>query len=484
MPSTQNSSTADSQQTGSSVDSSTVDSNTVDSSTVDSSTVDSSTVDSSTVDSSTVDSSTVDSSTTDSSTTDPVPDPEPEPEPDEPYYPSEPDGPIDIAVNGVSDYVIVYDDSELLIQSFTEELIALLKKTYKVELSAVKASEAQEYEHCIYVGNLKEAYPLKSKLNRENDFGMWVSGNDYVLYATHIRLYDYLFEMLLKTELSTINDGNWSTSPERNFIYHESEYSTVSYIDYALQKNKKIGDDFLLDIFAPLSFVASDGTELVYRIYLPYDYDSSKKYPLLTFMHGAGQNGVENRENVLYMFGEMFSCPENPIWDSIVIAPQCKRGEKWVDVEWDDGGYRVDEVPESNEIKAVIELIKFVESKFSTDTNRYYVTGLSMGGFATWDLIMRHTEMFAGAVPICGAGDYKQAYKLIDMPIYTLHDRNDYTVPMLGTKEMVVALETLGSKVIFYEELTGYGHNVWSYAASKLEIWQWLYAQSKQPVTE
>ena len=443
-----------------------------------SSTVDTSAVDSGTVDSTTVDSSTVDSSTTDSSKPDPVPDPEPEPE--EPYYPSEQDGPIDIAVNGVSDYVVVYDDSDPLIVSFTKDFLALLSKTHKIELSSVAASVGTSSEHCIYIGNLKEAYPVKAKLNKENDFGAFVSGNDYVLYATNSRLYDYLYEMLDTQILTTIRNGNWSTRPAKNFVYHSSEYAEKSFVDYALEKNNnRMNLDFILDIFTPCTFVASDGTELVYRVYMPYDYDSTKEYPVLTFMHGAGERGNDNRGNVFHMFSDMFANAENPVWNSIIIAPQCPGGQQWVDTPWENGGYRVDEVPESNEIKAAIEIIELIKSTFSTDESRYYVAGLSMGGFAAWDMIMRHPDMFAGAVPICGGGDYKQAYKLVNMPIYTLHDKNDPTVPMSGTKEMVVALEVLGSEVIFYEELSGYGHNVWTYASQKLEIWQWLFAQSK-----
>ncbi len=462
----------------STVYSSTVDSSTADSSTVDAGTVDSSTADSSTVDSSTVDSSTVDSSAVDSSTTDSSKD-EPPIEPDEPYFPDKPDQAIDIAVNGVSDYVVVYDDRDILVEEFTTQFLALLSKTHKIELTAIKASVGTDSEHCIYIGNLREAYPVKSKLNSQNDFGAFVSGDDYVLYATNSRLYDYLYEMMATQVLASIRGGSWSTRPAKNFIYHESDYAEISFVDYAIEKHKGLNWNCLLDIFAPCTFVASDGTELVYRIYVPYDYDKSKDYPVFTFMHGAGERGNDNRDNLMHVFSGLLASKESPAWNSIIIAPQCPDGNQWVDTPWAEGGYRVDEVPESNEIKAVFEILDFVKSAFSTDTDRYYVAGLSMGGFAAWDMIMRHPEVFAGAVPICGGGDYKQAHKLVNMPIYTLHDKNDTTVPMSGTKEMVVALETLGSTVIFYEELKGYGHNVWTYASEKAEIWQWLFAQSK-----
>ena len=106
--------------------------------------------------------------------------------------------------------------------------------------------------------------------------------------------------------------------------------------------------------------------------------------------------------------------------------------------------------------------------------------GLSMGGFGTWDIIMRHSELFAAAVPLCGGGDFTQAPKLVDMPIWTIHGTSDYDVPYSGTRDMYVALKTLGSTVIIYEELENYSHNIWSYAAEKAEIWTWLFEQTKE----
>ena len=170
----------------------------------------------------------------------------------------------------------------------------------------------------------------------------------------------------------------------------------------------------------------------------------------------------------------------SPLWNSIIVAPQCPEGEQWVDTPWVKGEYSVDEVPESNELKAVLELLQTVENEFPTDKDRYYVMGLSMGGFGTWDIIMRHSDIFAAAVPICGGGDSTQAEKLVDMPIYTLHCMDDKDVPFLGTKVMIVALEAYKSKVLKYEELSGYGHNVWGYASRKAEIWTWLFEQTRE----
>ena len=388
---------------------------------------------------------------------------------------------ITIATGGVSDYVVVYDDKDVRVTEFTEKFIAYMADTHRITLESVPYSRGTSNAHCIYVGDLPETERVQARLNPYNDFGACVSGDDYVLFATDGRLYEYLFELLAEKVLYVIRSGNWTTNTGRNFIYHNTEYADISYVDYVIEKNGgKLTQNVLLKFFEDRKFVAEDGTELVYRLYVPYGYDETKEYPVLVFMHGAGERGNDNLGNMKHMPLKWFSYENSPFWDCIVIAPQCPNGQQWVDTPWADGGYRLENVPESNELRAAMEIIDMVEASFPTDLDRYYVTGLSMGGFATWDMIMRYPDRFAAAVPLCGGSDYKQAYKLLDMPIYTIHGTNDYDVPMTGTKEMVVALEMLGSTVIHYEELKGYPHNIWGYAADKPEIWTWLFEQTRE----
>ena len=471
------STTTDTSTTDSSTTDSTVaDSTTTDSSTTDSSTTDSSTTDSSTTDSSTTDSSTTDSSTTDSSTTAPDPDPD---DPDK----NIPDGKLSIAQNGVSQYVVVYDDSDVRVTEFAEKFVSYMANTHRINLTSVGDSVGTDSEYCIYIGHVINTKRVREKLNSANDFAACVSGNDYVLYATNSRLYDYLYEVLTTKVLISIRNGTWETMPAKNFIYHSSDYAEKSYVDYVIEKNGgKLTQEVLNMFFEDRTFVAQDGTVLKYRLYVPYDYDESKEYPFLTFLHGAGERGSNNEGNMRHMPLNWFSLENSPFWDAIVLAPQCPDGQKWVDTNWEDGGYRMDDIPISNELTAVVEIIDLVEATFPTDLDRYYVSGLSMGGFGTWDMIMRFPDRFAGAVPLCGGADYKQAYKLVDMPIWTIHHKNDTTVPFHGTKEMVVALEMLGSTSIIYEEWThkiDHSHNVWDAASKNAEIWTWLFSQTK-----
>lgn len=455
-------------------ESSVIDSSTMDSAPVDSSTTDSSTTDSSEVDSSTTDSSAVDSSTTDSSTVDSQkPDPEPDPEPEIP------DGPITIATNGVSSYVVVYDDRNVNVAEFTTRFVEYMSKTHKITLESVPASQGTDSELCIYIGDVEGAERAKEKFNSVNDFGAVVSGNDYVLYATNSRLYSYLYDLLTTEVLVSIRGGSWSTRPAKNFIYHKSAYAEISYVDHVINQNGgTFTKEIMMMLFEERTFVGRE-TTLPYRIYVPFDYDKNKSYPVLTILHGAGERGTNNTSQMANMVFQLFNNESNPVWDSIVICPQCPSWpNQWVDTPWSEGDYRIDEVPESDELKTVIQLLEAVESELSTDTNRYYVTGLSMGGFGTWDLMMRHTDRFAAAVPICGGADMTQAEKLLNKPIYTVHGTNDSSVPISGTRVMVNAIRDLGGEKIIYEELPGYNHNVWDYTGQKLSIWEWLFSQT------
>lgn len=422
-----------------------------------------------------------DSQTTDSSTDNPPVDNPPIEEPEEEVIP---DGPISIAVNGVTEYTVVYEADNDRIEAFANKFVDYMSETHGIVFDMIHDETPNLPEKCIFIGDVDGASRVKTRLNSANDFGACVSGDDYVLYATNDRLYEYLYDMLVEEVLFLIRNKTWNTAPKQDFVYSQSKYKDVRYVDYLLESgdygpgiNRRY---YLTRIFEAHTYVAADETVIPYRLYVPYDYDENKEYPVLLFLHGAGERGMDNEGNLYHMFETLFSMENSPFWDCIIIAPQCPSGEQWVDTPWKQGGYRVNEVEESNELKAVLQILRLVENSFPTDTNRYYVTGLSMGGFGAWDLIMRHPEMFAAAVPICGGGDYTQAYKLVDMPIYTLHDTGDREVPNSGTLEMVETLRLLGSQVLNYIELNNNTHNAWDPAASNPEIWEWLFEQTRE----
>ena len=250
-----------------------------------------------------------------------------------------------------------------------------------------------------------------------------------------------------------------------------------------LEQYKKAGQltrAIVLDSFKQESFTSSTGTVVRYSIYIPSNYDKSKKYPLVTFLHGAGERGYDNKKQLNNMVWELFDYSIEEMSNAIVIAPQCLEGEQWVDTPWANGNYSPAAVAESDELGGVVELIKWINSNYSTNTKRQYAIGLSMGGFGVWDLIMRHTEMFTAAVPVCGGADPAMASKLKNFPVYTLHGDADPTVPVAGTRAMAQALKDAGNTVYRYDEVPGGQHNVWTHAATSTDAVKWMFSKTKK----
>ncbi|MBQ8524167.1 MAG: S-layer homology domain-containing protein [Clostridia bacterium] len=200
--------------------------------------------------------------------------------------------------------------------------------------------------------------------------------------------------------------------------------------------------------------------DINWRLYVPDDYDPEKKYPVLLFLHGAGEIGTNNTSQLNNMSLHLFNQSGSSIRDTICIFPQTPIG--W----WDT--------------QTLYELMEHVASLYSTDTDRYYIMGLSMGGHGTWHMIAEYPEYFAAAIPICGAGDSLAAPSLSHMPIYIVHGAKDDTVSVECSRRMSTALKSAGNTVFIYEELPNYGHNAWDHVSQNKEIMIWLFEQTNQ----
>lgn len=228
-------------------------------------------------------------------------------------------------------------------------------------------------------------------------------------------------------------------------------------------------------------FVDSKGVELPYRIYVPENYSDEYAYPLVLFLHGAGERGYDNEDQLKNTIMYPFMDKACPIYQSIVIVPQCPFYGGWVDTNWDIGSYSIDKVTISKPMNAVIELLDSMMEEFSINEDRQYVFGLSMGGYGTWDILERFPDRFAAAVPICGAGDPSKAADLVDIPIHVFHDVDDVSVPVSGSQDMVNAIKAAGGEKIIYTETTGNGHEVWDVAIyeTDLSVIYWMFEQRK-----
>lgn len=246
------------------------------------------------------------------------------------------------------------------------------------------------------------------------------------------------------------------------------------------------------DVMTKETYIASDGTELLYRLYVPADYNPEKQYSFLLFLHGAGNRGNDNENQVRkntglldrIINGETVTYSDAAIDTSkefIIVAPQCMSDYQWVDTPWGatpDPSYNIDEVPQSKYMTAVVELIDKMTKDYSLDSSRMYITGLSMGGFGTWDIITRYPDLFAAAIPMGGAGDPNKADVIANTPVWTFHQLQDPTVVAEGTLRMVQALTQAKAEVKFTPYFDGV-HNAWTKGYAEPEMLQWLYDHTK-----
>ncbi len=199
-----------------------------------------------------------------------------------------------------------------------------------------------------------------------------------------------------------------------------------------------------------------DGTEqsMGYLLYLPKDYEEKKdqKWPVILFMHGAGERGDDI--NKVKIHGPPKLVDKGKDMPFIIISPQCPTGTWW-------------------KTEVVNALLDSVVKGHRVDTDRIYVTGLSMGGFGTWDLCSKHPGKFAAAVPICGGGNPATVAAMKPIPTWVFHGDKDTAVKIEQSQRMVDALKAAGGNVTFtiYE---GVGHDSWTKTYDNPKLYEWL----------
>ncbi len=234
------------------------------------------------------------------------------------------------------------------------------------------------------------------------------------------------------------------------------------------------------NLFRYEKYTGPDGFELPYRLFVPKNYDCGATYPLLVILHGAGERGDDNEEQISCNFNPIWEDPKSPATKGLILAPQCAEGRQWVNVPFDHGNYSISEVPESRDLEAVMEIIKSIEREYNVDRGRIYITGISMGGYGTWDMISRHTTVFAAAMPVCGGGDPSEAKTLSGIPIRTFHGALDDCVPTEGTREMYRAIKVFGRGKIRYTEYPDVAHDSWTRAYGDPDNIRWMYTKRRE----
>ena len=237
--------------------------------------------------------------------------------------------------------------------------------------------------------------------------------------------------------------------------------------------------------FLKKEYVTADGNILPYRILYPDNYDKTKKYPLVLFLHGAGERGNDNEKQLVHG-SKLFLKDENKKnYPAILIFPQCPEDSFWATSKMDrtsqppkfELDYSVDALWP---MQATTNLVRKLINEEAVDKSRVYVTGLSMGGMGTFEIVYRNPDLFAAALPICGGGDLTVYDKRVNkIAFWIFHGGADPVVPAKMSQDMQAKLKSLkvSSK---YSEYPGVQHNSWDNAFAEPTYISWMFSQKRK----
>jgi predicted peptidase len=231
--------------------------------------------------------------------------------------------------------------------------------------------------------------------------------------------------------------------------------SSVLFADARADENSKTG--FLTRVHKD-----AGGKEAKYVLFVPHDYKGDKEYPIILFLHGAGERAGGKKQPVEVGIGPAIKKREKD-FPFLVVIPQAEK-------TWQ---------AKSADAELALAMLAEVQKDYKVDTKRIYLSGLSMGGMGTWSLAIAHPEKWAAIVPVCGRGDVKQAAKIKDIPCWCFHGDADAAVKVEGSRNMIEALKKAGGEPK-YTEYPGVGHNSWDRAYATKELYEWLLQQHKK----
>ena len=202
----------------------------------------------------------------------------------------------------------------------------------------------------------------------------------------------------------------------------------------------------------------SDNIQVKYLLYLPEDYQKSKNdWPLILFLHGAGERG-NHLKKVEWIGPPMLIAKKGKHFPFVIVSPQCPENDWW---------------NSESQIDVLNALLDDIVSQYQIDKDRIYITGLSMGGYGTWQLALDYPNRFAAIAPICGKGTPEDAGKIKHLPVWVFHGAKDDVVPLKHSEEMVDALKKIGENVKFtvYPDT---GHDSWTETYNNSELFDWF----------
>lgn len=222
-----------------------------------------------------------------------------------------------------------------------------------------------------------------------------------------------------------------------------------------------------------------------YQVFLPENWSSNKKWPIILFLHGAGERGSDGLIQTQVGMGTAVR-KDRSRFPAIIVMPQCRTDSWWSE-------------PVMEEL--ALATLAASTKEFKGDPKRTYLTGISMGGYGTWAIAVENPKKFAALVPICGGivlpehlrqqhpeldktaypedpKSYAEvAAKIGKTPVWIFHGADDPAVPVEGSRKLNEAIKAAGGNVR-YTEYPGVGHNSWDNAYADPELMTWLLAKS------
>ena len=209
--------------------------------------------------------------------------------------------------------------------------------------------------------------------------------------------------------------------------------------------------------------------QLDYLLFLPdgYSAKSTNRWPLMLFLHGAGERGTNLNKVAVHGPPKIVKAKKD--FPFILVSPQCPDGRAWQDDE-------------------LLALLDSVIAKYNVNTNRIYLTGLSMGGYGSWSLGTKYPERFAAIAPICGGGEQiavllanrQKKAALNSLGVWAFHGAKDPVVPLEESQRMTNVLMRAGCKDVKLTIYPEAGHDSWTQAYNEPEIWNWFLAHSRK----
>ncbi len=238
-------------------------------------------------------------------------------------------------------------------------------------------------------------------------------------------------------------------------------------------------------LYEKRTYVNKDGHVLPYRILFPENYDRSKKYPIVLFLHGAGERGNDNEKQLTHGAKLFLQAENRKKFPAIIIAPQCPEESYWSSVNSDRTKRPMTFVfdyskPSNVPLISSVELVNKIIADEAADVTRVYIIGLSMGGMGTFEAVYQYPNLFAAAMPICGGGDVaRYDSRILKTSFWIFHGDQDVVVDVRNSREIVEKLKRLKADVK-YTEYPGVNHNSWDNSFAEPEFLSWLFSHKRK----